>query len=136
VLMVVAIVLSLVATTEEIERFERSYETSGLLNLQDEKQFLENRSAIESFIRITGDEVLNVRITNDGQSAYISTRSLELSYIPDAIELSDTAQYDCTIIASSGKPYLLLSIPAALCSLGGLALLFATGAVVLREKKN
>jgi len=124
-LMVVAILLSLAATTERIDRFDRSYEASGAIDLEDEKAFLERRSAIESKISITGEEIVNVTITYEGQSVNISTKDLELSYIPDAISLSDTALYECSIIASAGKPYLFLSFPALLCSLLGFAFLFS-----------
>ncbi len=132
-LMVVAILLSLVATTERIDRFDRSYEASGAIDLGDERSFLEQRSAIESKISITGEEIVNVTITYGGQSVNISTKDLELSYIPDAISLSDTSLYECSIIASAGKPYLFLSFPALLCSLLGFGLVFFSIAKKLRK---
>lgn len=132
-LMVVAILLSLVATTERIDRFDRSYEASGAIDLWDERSFLENRSVIESKINITSEELIEVTLTYEGHSVDISTKDLELSYIPDAISLSDTALYECSIIASAGKPYLLLSFPALLCSLLGFALVFVSMAKKLRK---
>ncbi|MDY6985085.1 MAG: hypothetical protein SVE93_01585 [Candidatus Thermoplasmatota archaeon] len=132
-LMVVAILLSLVATTERIDRFDRSYEASGAIDLRDERSFLEQRNAIESKISITGEEIVKVTITYEGQSVNISTKDLELSYIPDAISLSDAALYECTITASAGKPYLFLSFPALLCSLLGFGLVFASIAKKLRK---
>jgi len=124
-LMVAAIALSLAATTESIDRFDRSYEASGAIDLLDERSFLEQRSAIDLKITISDEMPFNVTITNGEQSAQIYTNHLELSYIPETVYLSDSANYECAISASAGKPYLFLSLPALLCSLLGFAFLFS-----------
>jgi len=125
-LMVAAILLALFATTEELERFDRRYEVSGEIDLSDERAFLASRSAIESRIRITSSERLDVTITNEGQSASVHTKDLELSYIPEAISVEGIAHYECSIVASAGKPYLFLSVPALICSLLGFAILLSS----------
>jgi hypothetical protein len=134
-LMFAAILLALFATTERIDRFDRSCEVSGVIDLGDERSFLENRSAVERKIRITSDEMLDVTVTNGEQSASVHTSDLELSYIPESISVSDTALYECTIVASAGKPYLFLSFPALLCSLLGFAILFSSMAKRLGKKE-
>jgi hypothetical protein len=123
--MFVAILLALVATTESIDTFDRSYEASGVIDFLEERSFLEQRSAIELKITISDERPFNATITNGEQSAQIYTNHLELSYIPETIYLSDSVNYECTISASAGKPYLFLSLPALFCSLLGFALLFS-----------
>ena len=125
-LMAAAIALSFVATTDDIERFGRDCDVSGAVDLMEERSFLENRSAIESRIRIVSDYGINVTVINGGQSAGVCTKDLELSYIPEAISVEGIAHYECSIVASAGKPYLFLSVPALICSLLGFAILLSS----------
>jgi len=87
-------------------------------------------------ISLTNSKPFHVRITRDGMSTEISTESLELAYIPDSIEVEGQAIYTCEIVAISGKPYLLLSIPALILALAGFAVMFTTGATLFRKKKE
>jgi len=125
-LMVAAIVLSFVATTDDMDRFDRDCDVSGAVDLTEERSFLENRSAMESRISIVSDHRINVTVKNGGQSAGVYTKDLELSYIPEAISVEGSAHYECSIVASAGKPYLFLSLPALICSLLGFAILLSS----------
>jgi len=135
-MMALAIILSLVATSDRVERFERERDTSGLLDLNDEKNFISDKTTMDLHISLTNSKPFHVRITRDGMSTEISTESLELAYIPDSIEVEGQAIYTCEIVAISGKPYLLLSIPALILALAGFAVMFTTGATLFRKKKE
>ena len=140
-LMISAILLSLVAMTEQPEKFEKSYYVNDKeIDLGEEKRFYENRVILTTEIMLKSDTPLQINVLYGNSTASFLSESGEfkLSYMPEAISVSSESsiKYSCEIVSKGGSPYLLLSIPALFCTLIGFPLLWIGGAAFLDEKKS